>query len=71
MRFAFHLLGQKFVVLRLELLNNVLVVQQFFDGAVVFRKQVLDWGATVLAVGLPEVTVEESTIGHKKPRGKG
>ena len=42
MRFAFHLLGQKFVVLRLELLNNVLVVQQFFDGAVVFRKQVLD-----------------------------
>ena len=33
---ALNLLGQKFVVLRLELLNNVLIVQQFLDGAVVF-----------------------------------
>ena len=61
----FHLLCQKLVVLSLELLDNVLVVKQFLDGAVRFVEQVLDGRAPMLSVGLPEVAVEESATGRE------
>jgi len=55
-----YLLLEQFVVLSLELLQNVLVIQQFLDGAVRFVEQILNRGAAVLSVGLPKVAVEES-----------
>ena len=55
-----NLLSEKFVVLGLELLDNVFFIKQFLNGAVGLAQQVLDWGATVLAVRLPEVAIEES-----------
>lgn len=55
-----HLLVEQFVVLRFELLKDVFIVEQFLDGAVGLAEQVLNRGAAVLAVRLPEVAVEEA-----------
>ena len=60
-----YLLREELVVLRLELLQDVLVVEQFLDRAVALAEQVLNRGAAVLAVVLPEVAVEESSRSRK------
>ena len=52
-----YLLVEQLIVLSFELLNDVLVIKQFFDGAVGFAEQVLYRGAAMLAVSLPEVAV--------------
>ena len=56
------LLVQKLLVLGLELLDDILVVKQLFDRAVRFAQQILDGGTTMLAVGLPEVAIQESVV---------
>lgn len=37
-----HLLGEKLIVLSLELLNDVFVIEQFLDGAVGLAELFLD-----------------------------
>ena len=59
-----HLLSQKFVILCLELLDNVFIVKQFFDGAIWLAEKVLNGRASVLPVSLPEVAVKESATRH-------
>ena len=61
-----HLLGEKLIVLSLELLNDVFVIEQFLDGAVGLAELFLDWGAAMLAIGLPEVAVKEAAQRYKK-----
>jgi hypothetical protein len=43
-----------------ELLEDVLVIEQFLNGAVRFTEHILDGRAAMLAVGLPEVIIQES-----------
>lgn len=47
-------------------MKDVFIVEQFLDGAVGLAEQIFDRRAAMLAVGLPEVTVEESADRDKE-----
>ena len=55
-----NILVEKFGVLVLELLKHIVIIQKFFDRAVLLAQEVFDGRATLVAIVLPEVTIEES-----------